>query len=452
MRNPATKSLLSRAVRFLVAIVVVALCSNAFALVNVQTPEDKILSKGFQAYMDGDDKQALAYFQEVINLNPNNKAAQKGVEKVKVRMRRAVDAERAKATNLAKQKYREARSLEKTGDLVGAIDSYHAAQDAVPEYRPAEKALRKMRRKMERISEKKRMSLSTWTFARGVLAYLDRDWAKAWRIWSERLKLEPNDVSLANATARAENNFKHMMLAEQEEFFRRGARAFYEQGLFPQAQAAWDKVLAMRVDDQEALEGKARSEEAHLRAVGKGRYNEVHDVLEEGLEQYANQNWRKALAAFTRLTEIDPSFSTAREYIAKINKKLQSPDYTPVSVDEQENWRERKASNEGTEAVKVPDQFENYAESKRQLQSQLNRDPANIKVQQELDKIAKAQEEESERVYKDGLIAYSQGNRSMAIQYWKQVLVINPDHKKAAAALRKARAEEERTAEQGTLQ
>ena len=40
----------------------------------------------------------------------------------------------------------------------------------------------------------------------------------------------------------------------------------------------------------------------------------------------------------------------------------------------------------------------------------------------------------------------------MAIQYWKQVLVVNPEHKKAAAALRKAKAEEERSAEPGTAQ
>jgi hypothetical protein len=61
--------------------------------------------------------------------------------------------------------------------------------------------------------------------------------------------------------------------------------------------------------------------------------------------------------------------------------------------------------------------------------------------------VTKGQEDESERIYKEGLIAYSQGNRGLAIQQWKQVLVINPDHKKAAAALKKARAEEERVAE-----
>jgi len=420
--------------------------------VNVQTPEDKILSKGFQAFMDGDDRQALSYFEEVVRINPSNRAAQKGLEKVKIRLKRLVAGEKAKADDLAKQKYREGRSLESTGDLVGAIDSYHVAEDAIPGFKPAVKSLANIRKKMEKTSERKRLNLSTWSFARGVLAYLDRDWAKAWRIWTERLKLEPNNVSLANATALAENNFKRMMIKEQEEFFRRGARAFYAQGLYEQAQNTWDKVLLIRGDDQEALEGKARSEEASLRAAGKGRNNEIHDILEEGLDQYSQQNWRKALAAFTRLMEIDPSFSTAREYIAKINSKLKSPDYIPTSIAENGNWRGSRPSNQGGESVKVDGEGENFAESKKELQSQLNRDPANIRVQQELDKLAKAQEDESERVYKDGLIAYSQGNRSMAIQFWKQVLVINPEHKKAAAALRKARAEEERTAEQGAAQ
>src|SRR5204863_5214426 len=138
---------------------------------------------------------------------------------------------------------REGHALEGTGDMVAAIDCYLAAGDALPGYKAAEAALARIRKKMERETEKKNQNLSSWTFSRGTLAYLDRDWAKAWRIWSERLKLEPNNVSLGNATARAENNFKRMMLTEQEEFFRRGARAFYEQGLYQQAQGAWDKVL-----------------------------------------------------------------------------------------------------------------------------------------------------------------------------------------------------------------
>jgi tetratricopeptide (TPR) repeat protein len=192
------------------------------------------------------------------------------------------------------------------------------------------------------------------------------------------------------------------------------------------------------------LEGKVRSEEAVLRAEGKGRDNEIHDLLEQALEYYASQNWRKSLQVFEHIVEVDPNFSTAKEYIAKLNQHLEAPDYIPTTVASGGNWRENKPSNQGNESVKVPDNLENFTASKKELQSQLNRDPSNIRIQQELDRVNKLQDEECERVYKDGLIAYSQGNRGLAIQEWKKVLVMDPEHKKALAALRKAKAESER--------
>ena len=67
----------------------------------------------------------------------------------------------------------------------------------------------------------------------------------------------------------------------KQHFYRRGARAFYEQGLYKESLESWAKVLNLRDDDVEALEGKARSEQAILLAEGKGRDNEVHDLLEQ---------------------------------------------------------------------------------------------------------------------------------------------------------------------------
>jgi tetratricopeptide (TPR) repeat protein len=416
------------------------------ATMSIQTPEDKILAKAFSAYMDGADKQALGYFEEVVRINPQNQAARTGLQKVKVRLRKAQDLERAKKLHFSRSKYKEGRALERTGDVVAAIDSYHAALDSIQDYKPAARRMKAIKKDMERIVSKKTLNLTSWAFSRGVLAYLDRDWSKAWRIWSERSKLEPANVALANATARAENNFKTMMMSEQEDFFRRGARAFYEQGLYAQAQISWTRVQSMRPDDQEALEGIARSQEAILRLAGKNRSSEAHDMLEKGLEYYAEQNWRKALEAFEQLLAMDPDFTTAQDYITKIKGKLNTSTYSPAAgAGGERQFRQSRTSSQGNESVDVPDKLENFEISKKELQSQLKRDPSNISVQRDLDKVSKTQEDESERIYKDGLIAYSQGNRALAIQQWKQVLIINPDHKKAAAALKKARAEEERT-------
>ncbi len=412
--------------------------------VETHTPEDAILAKGFAAYMDGKDKRALSYFEEVIRINPKNTAAQKGLEKVKVRLKKQGSVEKAKAKRLADAKIKEGREFLKTGDIVGAIDSFHVAQDAVPSYSKVISELKAIKVKMTKDANRKKLNLASWSFSRGVLAYLDRDWSRAYRIWSERSRMEPKNLPLANATARAEKNFQNMMVTEREEFFRRGARAFYEQGLYKDAKNSWEQVLLLKDEDMEALEGKARTEQAILLAEGKGRDNRVHDLLEQGLEFYSNQNWRRALESFTELSKIDPDFTTAKDYIVKLNEKLSAVGYSPTGVPSGRSWKPDQASNQGGSSVQVSDKQENFGQSKQELESQLKRDPTNIRIQQELDKVTKNQADESDRIYKDGLIAYSQGNRGMAIQYWKQVLVIDPDHKKAAAALNKARAEEER--------
>ncbi|MFN0118324.1 MAG: tetratricopeptide repeat protein [Elusimicrobiota bacterium] len=415
------------------------------AIPSAATPEDKILSKAFSAYMDGNDKAAMGYFEEVVRLNPSNEAAKKGLEKVKVRLKKAGEIEKEKALTLAKAKTAEGKGFLRNGDVVGAIDSFHSATNAVPNYAPAEGELKTIKKEMLRNSEKKRVNLTQWALARGTLAYLEKDWAKAYRIWSERLRIDKSDVVLSNANARAENNFKRLMIAEQEEFFRRGARAFYGQGMYEQAKISWEKVLALRGDDQEALEGMARSEQAVLAAQGKGKDNQMTDLLEEGLQQYANQNWTKALSVFQQLSEMESGFTTAKEYIVKINAHLENRVYSPAST--AGTWKPNKASNQSNSPLDLSDKNENVTESKKELEKQLNRDPGNIKVQQELDKVVKQQEDEGERIYKDGLIAYSQGNRALAMEHWKKVLIVNPEHKKASAALKKAKAEEERSTE-----
>jgi tetratricopeptide (TPR) repeat protein len=189
------------------------------------------------------------------------------------------------------------------------------------------------------------------------------------------------------------------------------------------------------------------AEEGILRIAGKNKDSELQALLEEALEYYANQRWSQALETFQKINQKDPEFSAATEYIAKINNTLAAQPYVPGSIGTGQNWRPTQPSAPaGTPSVSLPDGMENFSERRAALESQQKRDPSNIKIQQELDKVVKMQDDESERIYKDGLIAYSQGNRSIAIEKWKQVLIVNPDHKKAEAALRKARAEEDRTA------
>lgn len=424
----------------------VLLTVPTFAARSIQTPEDKLLSRAFEAFMDGRDKTALDLFDEVVRINPNNKAGQKGLKKVKARLAKMDAKEKANQKMLARAKYKEAKNFQSSGDIVGAIDAYQEAMIAFPKYKAAEKELKKIKKRTEAGLDHNKFSPTQWAFSRGVLAYLDKDWSKAYRIWSQRLKIEPESVTLANAKVRAENRFKTLMISERELFYRQSARTLYEQGYYDRAKESWNSVLSLKPEDQEGFEGLARAEKEIARISGKGRNEKFDTLFERALDLYANQKWDQAKNAFTELSQLDPDFTASQEYIARINRNAGSTPYAPTVAQRNDMWREKKPSNSGLASVDLPEGSENLADRRVQMESKLKREPGNVRLQQELDKIVDEQNQESERVYKDGLIVYSQGNRSLAITKWKQVLIMNPEHKKAAAALRKARAEEDRSA------
>jgi len=430
---------------FLAGMTMLLFTAFSNASLGAKTPEDEILAKGFSAFMDGNNKAARSYFEEAVRINPKNKAAQNGLEKVKIRLKKLESEERVKNKKLASAKCKEGLGFLKSNDVIGAIDSFHDALDAVPGYGQAERNLKSLRKKTGKVLKSKTFNPSEYAFSLGVLAYLDKDWAKAYRLWSQRKMIEPDNVVMASAAARAENHFKLMMFSEKEEFFRRSARELYQEGYYQKAKESWREVLGIIPGDIEGIEGLASAEKEILRIEGKGRNEEFNALLEQALDDLANQKWADSKAKFIQLSLLDPDFKTANEYITHINNKLSEKQFVPAIAGGRDSWKEAPAPIENAVAS-VPDEKGNFVERRKRLESLIKRDPANIKAQQELDKIVKEQDDESEKVYKDGLIAYSQGNRDLAIIKWKQVLLINPEHQKAQKALQKARAEQERTA------
>jgi cytochrome c-type biogenesis protein CcmH/NrfG len=63
-------------------------------------------------------------------------------------------------------------------------------------------------------------------------------------------------------------------------------------------------------------------------------------------------------------------------------------------------------------------------------------DPAALQAFNEAKQKSKAQIEER---YKQGVIAYAQGNYNEAIQIWNEVLDLEPEHTKAKEAIKRAR-------------
>jgi len=93
----------------------------------------------------------------------------------------------------------------------------------------------------------------------------------------------------------------------------------------------------------------------------------------------------------------------------------------------------------GQSVLKPGDEM--LAQTILKLEETLKKDPTNSKVSKELTKARARQQKLSDAFYKNGLIAYSQGNLGEAMRQCQIAVRINPQHDKARQLIWKARAE-----------
>jgi hypothetical protein len=66
---------------------------------------------------------------------------------------------------------------------------------------------------------------------------------------------------------------------------------------------------------------------------------------------------------------------------------------------------------------------------RQEIQLRAAKSPNDAALQQQLSNARNAEEKEIERLYTEGLIAYSQGRRDEAVRKWKELLSARPDHR-----------------------
>ena len=302
---------MNKNIRF-VGLILAGLLAASLSSAMTLTPEDVSYRKGGEAYMDGENKLAQEYFEEVLRLNPDNEKAQKALREVRRRLKDEEEKSYARDKKLANAKYKKGKEFMRSGDYVPAIDAFHEALNALPDHAKAQKSLKKIEKKMEQAAKRKKLNLTDWAYVRGTLAYLDKDWGKAYRIWSERSSLAPDDVRLKNAMAQAREKYLSLMMAEKEDFLRRGAREFYRQGMYQQSINNWKKVLKLGDEDKEALEGIARAENEILKMAGNDRDRRINTLLEEGLEFLCRAKLAPRQTKFSKIGAIGSGFRISK--------------------------------------------------------------------------------------------------------------------------------------------
>lgn len=193
------------------------------------------------------------------------------------------------------------------------------------------------------------------------------------------------------------DNRMNAKVKQQAEAHYRSAYIHYEKGEYEEALAEVEKALEWKSDHEPSLKMKT-----YLENTLKGRiYNESKiDLKSEsspyfasGVDFYIKKQYEKALNEWEKAVKIDPNSTILKMYIEKAKRLIKTEDKTI--------------------------------------------------------KITGAQEDEIEKLYYNGVNAYTAGDLKTAIDLWNKILEIDPENVKTLRNLEKAQAELEELEKRG---
>jgi len=425
-----------------------ALCLVALpAWADPETSTQELMDSGFKSCGNGEYQNAINYFEQVLTREPDNMEAKLALDKVRDELKEQTKDQKKKVETVTTKDMNMAQSAVKYGEIAGMIDNVWNMLDADPKNKKALKSLDDMRSDYENKLGNSARGTAEWNLDAGILAYLDKDWSRAFDYFQEARRLQPDNETAIDAGERAQGRLLGMIRDEQTGFYRESAKALYDQGQYKDALASWKKVADADPNDTEAKQGITQSEEALVRLETKERSNDIINMIEEALNLYADRKWQESLKEWKKIEKTDPTVESAKEYIAKINAQLASIAQEKASEKAtvtDDSWRAPKKTAAPAviaTAKSLTSTEVNFPEAIKNMEAILRRDPSNLKVAQDLEKAKSRQHELAEKYYKDGLIAYSEGKIPDAIRQWQVVLRIDPEHAKARQAIVKAEAE-----------
>jgi tetratricopeptide (TPR) repeat protein len=253
----------------------------------------------------GELEPALAYWQEVLRLHPDDETALEHVEMITAGLRHGLEAARL---------FLEGRQAAGEGNLEAALDIFLRATEASPRYAEAWAGAAKASQDLGRLDE-------------------------AERLWWQVLRLEPGDETARHALELLGEQrrwgveavsylrtglevFEDGWLLEANEYFRWAAaanprykeafvltaRSFEALGDGDQAYLFWRRVLTLDPNDEEARAALAGLE----RQSGYGR------TFYDGLEHYLAGDLEAAARRLGAATVLDPQRHVAWYYLARV--------------------------------------------------------------------------------------------------------------------------------------
>ncbi len=419
----------------------------------------KFMASGKSFFELNNFKLAREDFMNVLQLDPENTAAQDYIERIEEtlnskkkyeqRLREAETFYISGLKNLKENKFDEARDeLENTITLIANYKDAKEKLASIPGLK-AEYDRREKERRLKQINEE---------FQNGLIALADLKYQDAISAFEKTLKLDPGNKLAPVYIARAKDAQK---LVEEEVVDENSTyydlvnslvvsgRKLFESGKYEESKKRWNQILELFPSNRLANEYIFKCE---LRLNPAAGDSVVKKIISEGEEFLKKKEYRNAYRKFELVKSIYPDYPDIQNLLKKAERD-QTFTGAAALTQEEKNDLDRRYNLGMAYYQKGGD--DNIKKALIELRWVASKDPNNIKAVVAVNKIesqsragvAAAKGEGSKltpdqealvrKFYYNGINYYSNNDFKRAIAEWRKVIAIDPGHTRAKNNIRK---------------
>ncbi len=237
--------------------------------------------------------------------------------------------------------------------------------------------------------------------ARGYLAYYQQKWGKASHYWKKALKEDPGDEKIKSELKALILLRRKKKNEEKVKELVRQAKTFYNTGYTGEAVKTWKQVLKLDAAYPGAKEQLTVSQVAYEK---KKQQRKLKKMTNEGIKKYKSGDYLAGAEIWLKALQIDPTYQQAREWLTLVGKKLKS-------LESKTDFTAKKPASSAKSASAKPSSA------------------------------GAVDHQKALKLYKQGILLYSQEKLADAVALWKKALSYDPNLAKAREAIKQAQAE-----------
>jgi tetratricopeptide (TPR) repeat protein len=419
----------------------------------------KFLASGKSYFELNDFKLARQDFMNVLQLDPENNAAQDYIEKIdellnskkkyEQRLREAETFYVSAIKNLRENRFDEAR--DELENVITLIANYKDARERLA-------GIPKLKAEYDRKERERRLRQINEEFQNGLIALADLRYQDAISAFENTLKLDPGNKLAPFYIQRAKDAQKLVeeeVVDENSTYFDLvnslvvSGKRLFEAGKYEESQKRWNQILELFPSNRIANEYNFKCELRHNPAEGEAI---IKKMVADGEDLLKKKEFRSAYRKFELVKSINPNYPDIQNLLKKAERE-QSFTGSSLLTLEEKNDLDRRYNLGMAYYQKGGD--DNIKKALVELRWVASKDPGNIKAvvavnkiesqsragisaaKGEGSKLTPEQEALVRKYYYSGINYYSNNDFKRAIAEWRKVIAIDPGHTRAKNNIRK---------------